>query len=296
MLGAIIAQMAKERKLSMARDVAANIDGAQIVDASSEGRILKTGDRVLREVDRMGGFAKGLSVIEAFGEGRNRLTIAEVARLSGLDRASARRCLLTLVERRYATNTDRYFELTPRILKLGHPYLAASLPRLIRPALDSLADKLRESCSAAVLDGTEVVYIARASHHRIMGAGLHAGSRLPAYCTSLGRVLLAALPRDQAREMIDASDRQSYTDKTLTAPKALMAEIDKVREQGFSSIDQELENNSRSIGVPIRNYDGIIVAAATVGLHVSRSTPERVETEILPALYEMQAQLAEILP
>ena len=174
-------------------------------------RDVKPGERKLRDVDRMGGFAKGLSVIEAFGEGRNRLTIAEVARLSGLDRASARRCLLTLVERRYATNDDRYFELTPRILKLGHSYLAASLPRLIRPALDGLADQLRESCSAAVLDGTEVVYIARSSHHRIMGAGLHPGSRLPAYCTSLGRVLLAALPRAQAKELIDASDRQSFT-------------------------------------------------------------------------------------
>jgi IclR family transcriptional regulator, pca regulon regulatory protein len=256
----------------------------------------KAPERVLRDVDRMGGFAKGLSVIEAFGQGRNRLTIAEVARLSGLDRASARRCLLTLVEKKYATSDDRYFELTPRILKLGHSYLAASLPRLIRPALDGLADQLRESCSAAVLDGTEVVYIARASHHRIIGAGLHPGSRLPAYCTSLGRVLLAALPKPQAKEVIEATDRQSFTDKTLTSVKDLMAEIDRVREQGYSFIDQELETNSRSVGVPIRNYDGNTVAAVTVGLHLSRSAPDRVEKDILPALYDMQAQLAEILP
>jgi IclR family pca regulon transcriptional regulator len=252
--------------------------------------------RALSDVDRMGGFGKGLSVIEAFGQGRDRLTIAEVARLSGLDRASARRCLLTLVERRYATSDDRYFELTPRILKLGHSYLAASLPRLIRPTLDALADRLRESCSAAVLDGSEVVYIARASHHHIMGTGLHPGSRLPAYCTSLGRVLLAALPVAQAKEIIEASDRQKLTGKTLTSVKALLTELGRVREQGYSFVDQEVAANSRSVAVPIRNFDGKTVAAVTVGLHVSRGSEQRIETELLPALFEMQAQLAEILP
>lgn len=250
----------------------------------------------LRDVDRMGGFAKGLSVIEAFGRGQNRLTIAEVARLSDLDRASARRCLLTLVEKGYATTDDRYFELTPSILRLGHSYLAASLPRLIRPSLTKLADTLRESCSAAVLDGTEVVYIARASHHRIMGAGLHPGSRLPAYCTSLGRVLLAALPDDQAKDVLEASNRAQLTNATLTTVKALMAELKKVRAQGYSYIDQELESNSRSIAVPVRNFSGETVAAITVGLHVSRSSPERVQDEILPAMLETQAQLAEVLP
>lgn len=251
---------------------------------------------VLRDVDRMGGFAKGLSVIEAFGKGQNRLTIAEVARLSNLDRASARRCLLTLVEKGYASTDDRYFELTPQILRLGHSYLAASLPRLIRPSLTRLADTLRESCSAAVLDGTEVVYVARASHHRIMGAGLHPGSRLPAYCTSLGRVLLAALPEKQAREVLEASDRVQLTANTLTSVKALLAELKKVREQGYSYIDQELESNSRSVAVPLRNFSGETVAAVTVGLHVSRCSPERVEAEILPAMLEMQATLSEILP
>jgi len=244
----------------------------------------------------MGGFAKGLSVIEAFARGQNRLTIAEVARLSELDRASARRCLLTLVEKGYASADDRYFELTPRILRLGHSYLAASLPRLIRPSLTELADKLRESCSAAVLDGTEVVYIARALHHRIMGTGLHPGSRLPAYCTSLGRVLLAALPENQAKETLEATNRTQFTGNTLTKVSALMAELKKVRAQGYSFIDQELEMNSRSVAVPLKNFSGEIVAAVTVGMHVSRGSPERIESEVLPALLEMQAQLADILP
>jgi len=270
--------------------VAGNVAGKD-EERSAEGQ-----RKPLRDVDRMGGFAKGLSVIEAFGEGRNRLTIAEVARLANLDRASARRCLLTLVEKGYAFTDDRYFELTPRILRLGHSYLAASLPRLIRPSLDWLADEIRESCSAAVLDGTEVVYIARASHHRIVGAGLHPGSRLPAYCTSLGRVLLANLPEEQARDVLESSDRQRFTDNTLTTVKALMAELKKVRAQGYAYIDQELEQSSRSIAVPVRNFSGETVAAVTVGLHVSRGTPERIMGEILTAMLSMQAQLAEVLP
>lgn len=250
----------------------------------------------LRDVDRMGGFAKGLAVIEAFGNGRERLTIAEVARLSGLDRASARRCLLTLVEQDYARADERYFELTPRILKLGQSYLNASLPRLIRPTLSWLADQCEESCSAAVLDFTEVVYIARASQHRVIGTSLHSGSRLPAYCTSLGRVLLAELPVDRAREIVEASHRQALTDHTLTKVKDIMAELTRVREQGYAYIDQEVALNSRSIGVPIRNVVGDTVAAVTIGLHASRCTPERMENTILPALHEAQARLAETLP
>src|ERR1700723_3586161 len=140
--------------------------------------------------DQLGGFAKGLAVIEAYGRGRSSLTIAEVAKLSGLDRASAPRCLLTLVNRGYATTDGRYFELTPRVLRLGYAYLAASLPTLIQPTLDSLASTLRESCSASVLDGTEIVYVARAARHRLIGVGLVSGSRRARYCTSMARVLL----------------------------------------------------------------------------------------------------------
>ncbi|MBA2933738.1 helix-turn-helix domain-containing protein [Sphingomonas sp. CGMCC 1.13654] len=250
----------------------------------------------MRDVDRMGGFAKGLSVIEAFGRGRNRLTIAEVARQSGLDRASARRCLLTLVEAGYAAADDRYFELTPRILRLGHSYLAASLPRLIQPTLNQLSDRLQESCSAAVLDGKDVIYIARSAQNRIVGAGLHAGSRLPAYCSTLGRSMLAALPADRARAILESSDRTQLTERTLTGIDDLMAELDRIRAAGYAYIDQELEIGSRSVAVPIRNLSNRTVAAINVGLHVSRGTPERVQEEILPALFDVQAQLAEILP
>lgn len=254
------------------------------------------GARPVASGDVMGGFAKGLAVIEAYGRKRESLTIAEVARLSGLDRASARRCLLTLVKGGYAKTDGRYFELTPRILRLGHSYLAASLPRLVQPTLDRLADALRESCSASVLDGHEIVYIARAAQHRMIGVGLHRGSRLPAYCTSMGRVLLAAAPPEQARALLLESDRKAITARTITDVDALMAELDKVRREGYSVIDQELEIGSISISVPIRNILGQTVAAFVVALHATPANSSRLRTEVLAGLLDAQRELAEILP
>jgi IclR family pca regulon transcriptional regulator len=246
--------------------------------------------------DQMGGFAKGLAVIEAYGHGRSSLTIAEVSRISGLDRASARRCLLTLVNAGYVTTDGRYFELAPRILRLGHAYLAAPLPRLIQPTLDHLAIKLGTSVSAAVLDGGEIVYIARAAQHRIIGVGLSTGSRLPAYFSAMGRVLLAALPPEQSRALLSATDRRQVTPRTITNIDALMAEIDRVREIGYCVIDQEIELGSMSVAVPVRNTTKRVVAALVVAFHVSSDLAQRIETDVLPRLLEAQAQLAEILP
>ena len=246
--------------------------------------------------DQMGGFAKGLAVIEAYGRGRSSLTIAEVAKLSGLDRASARRCLLTLVNRGYATTDGRYFELTPRVLRLGHAYLAASLPTLIQPTLDSLASTLRESCSASVLDGTEIVYVARAARHRLIGVGLHAGSRLPAYCTSMGRVLLAALPPDDSRAILMQSDRQPLTERTLIDVGHLVGELARVRADGYSIVDQEIEIGSMSVAVPVRNISGRTVAAMVVAAHATPAMSARLRTDILAALQQAQHHLSEILP
>lgn len=246
--------------------------------------------------DQMGGFAKGLAVIEAYGRGKTSLTIAEVARASGLDRASARRCLLTLVNRGYAVTDGRYFELTPRVLRLGYAYLAAPLPRLIQPTLDALSDDLKESCSASVLDDTEIVYVARAARHRMIGVGLHPGSRLPAYCTSMGRVLLAALPPDDSRSILMRSDRQKITERTLTDIGHLVGELDRIRADGYSIIDQEVEIGSMSIAVPVRNIAGATVAAITVAVHATPATSVRLRTEILSRLLLAQRQLSEIIP
>jgi IclR family transcriptional regulator, pca regulon regulatory protein len=271
------------------RSIAPESPQSDAAAASEESRPATSGDI-------MGGFAKGLAVIEAYGRKRQSLTIAEVARLSGLDRASARRCLLTLVKGGYAKTDGRYFELTPRILRLGHSYLAASLPRLVQPTLDRLADALRESCSASVLDGTEIVYIARAAQHRMIGVGLHRGSRLPAYCTSMGRVLLAAAPPEQARALLLESDRKAITARTITDLDALIAELERIRHDGYSVIDQEVEIGSISISVPIRNIVGQTVAAFVVALHATPANSERLRTEILAGLLDAQKELAEILP
>jgi IclR family transcriptional regulator, pca regulon regulatory protein len=260
-------------------------------DASSRGDSRPTGSG-----DVMGGFAKGLAVIEAYGPGRQALTIAEVARITSLDRASARRCLLTLVKGGYAKTDGRYFELTPRILRLAQGYLSASLPRLVQPTLDALANVLRESCSASVLDGTDIVYIARASQHRLIGVGLHRGSRLPAYCTAMGRVLLAALTPEQARSLLLETDRKAITGRTLTDIDALMAELERVRVQGFAVIDQEVEIGSMSIAIPVRNILGRCVAAIVVALQATPAAALRARNEILAELKNAQAQLAEILP
>ncbi len=264
----------------------------QAADATPE-----SGDsKPLRNVDRMGGFAKGLSVIEAFRQGRGASTIAEIARYSGLDRASARRCLLTLVECGYAKQDGSYFELTPRILRLGNSFMSMSLPRLIRPYLDQLADEVRESCSAAILDRTDVVYILRAVHHGVMGAGLHPGSRLPAFCTGLGRVLLASYPAERALRILKESNRTALTKYTITDIDKLMAELEKIQKNGYAIIDREIEIGSRSIAVPIYNINGEAVAACTVGVHSSTATMKQLRDNYLPHLYNFQAQLAEILP
>ena len=169
----------------------------------------------MRQGDIINGLVKGLSVIKCFDEEHASQSITDVANRTGLERATARRCLLTLVHLGYASYDGKFFRLTPRVLNLGHSYLAATpLPRLIQPFLEALSDQINESSSAAVLDNTEILYIARASYRRVMSINLGAGARLPAYCTSMGRILLAALPPAAAREVLNRSELIAYTAKT----------------------------------------------------------------------------------
>ncbi|MET0658388.1 MAG: IclR family transcriptional regulator C-terminal domain-containing protein [Steroidobacteraceae bacterium] len=251
---------------------------------------------VAQQADQMGGFAKGLLVIEAFSRGAEALTLADIARLAGLDRATARRCVLTLVNAGYATLENRLVRLTPRILRLSQAYLAAPLPRFLQPALESLADELQESCSGSVLDGTKIVYVARAGQHRIMSVRLMTGSRLPAYCTSMGRALLAWLPAEQARDILLASERQELTKRTITDVDALMSKLEEVRRLGYALVDQEVEIGMRSLAVPVRTTTGKVIASINVGTPTSRGSLDRLRSEFLPRLLHTQARLAEILP
>jgi IclR family transcriptional regulator, pca regulon regulatory protein len=249
-----------------------------------------------RDRETIAGFSKGLKVIEAFDAGRPRLTITDVSRLTGLERATARRCLLTLARDGYADFDGKFFELTPKVLRLGFAYLSSTpLPRLVQPYLEQLAAETDESCSVSTLDGPEIVYIARASQRRVMSIGLGVGSRLPAYCSSMGRVLLAALPEKKCDELLAALSRTMRTSRTLTDMAALGAEIEKARRDGFALVDQELELGLRSIAVPLLDASGKVVAAINVGSHAERVTIDRMRKDFLPRMLHVQAELRRLL-
>lgn len=230
-------------------------------------------------------FARGLSVIRAFGPGREHMTLADIAKLTDLPRATVRRALFTLVALGYAADDGRQFRLTPRILSLGHAYLSSTpLPGLLQPALESVSEATRESCSASILDGTEIVYVARSATKRIMSVGLNVGSRLPAYCTSMGRVLLAAEQPDKQKALLQQTRLDALTPKTLTDPARLLTELGKIQTQGYAYVDQELETGLCSMAVPVHNAKGRVVAAINVSTQASRMEDAALHAKIRDAL------------
>ncbi len=244
----------------------------------------------------MGGLAKGLLVIETFTADRPRQSIAEVSVASDLDRATARRCLLTLAHLGYAGYDGKYFTLTPRVLRLGTACLASMpLPQMVQPVLDRLSDLLGESSSVSVLDGAEIVYVARAAQRKVMSVALMPGSRLPGYCTSMGRVMLAALPEAAARAVLTAAPLPARTRCTQTDPEAIMAGLVAVRADGYALIDQEVELGLRSIAVPLFNARGVTVAALNVGVAATQDRAEDLTALYLPHLFKAQAELRAIL-
>ena len=250
---------------------------------------------MIGERDIMGGLAKGLTVIETFSAERPRQSISEVAAASGLDRATARRCLLTLAHHGYADYDGKFFTLTPRVLRLGTACLATMpLPQIVQPFLDDLSERVGQSSSVSILDGDEIVYVARAAQKRVMSIALMPGTRLPAYCTSMGRVLLAALPEGEAARILGPGPLPRRTARSLTDPQEVLAELARVRAQGHALIDQEVEEGLRSIAVPILNARGRTVAALNIG--ASASVPlDEMTGRHLAALREVQARLRPIL-
>lgn len=250
----------------------------------------------ISERDLMSGLAKGLVVIETFTSERPRQSISEVSAASGLDRATARRCLLTLAHHGYADYDGKFFTLRPRVLRLGTACLATMpLPQIVQPLLDQLSEKIGQSSSVSILDGDEIVYVARAARRRVMSIGLMPGSRLPAYCTSMGRVLLAALPEAQARAILQAQPLAARTPLTRTDPEVILQELATIREQGFAVIDQEVEIGLRSIAVPIRNAHRQTVAAVNIGVSAFDQSIEGLQTAFLADLLALQASLAPLL-
>lgn len=250
----------------------------------------------VKERDMMGGLAKGLRVIEAFSAERPRLSIAEAAEVAGLDRATTRRCLLTLSELGYAAYDGKFFTVTPRVLRLGTGCLATMpLPRIVQPLIDTLSAEIGQSTSVSILDETEIVYVARAAQRRVMSIALMPGSRLPAYCTSMGRVLLAALEPGEARRVLEASTLAARTERTVTHIEALTAEIAEVRRRGHAAIDQEVETGLRSVAVPLKTMRGKTVAALNVGLAATAEPMDAVVAHYLPALERVQTELSSML-
>jgi len=246
----------------------------------------------ITERDIMGGLAKGLAVIETFTADQPRQSIAEVAAASGLDRATARRCLLTLAHHGYADWDGKFFTLTPRVLRLGTACLATMpLPQIVQPLLDRLSDEIGESSSVSILDGAEIVYIARAAQRKVMSISLMPGTRLPAFCTSMGRVLLAALPEAEAEAILRAAPMPARTPHTLTEVTAVLQELARIRLQGYAVNDQEVEIGLRSIAVPLVNARGRVVAAINLGLAAASLSAEAIPDRFLPALRRAQAEL-----
>jgi IclR family transcriptional regulator, pca regulon regulatory protein len=229
--------------------------------------------------------ARGLSVIKAFDADHAEMTLSDIARRTGLTRATSRRFLLTLVELGYVKSDERLFTLTAKVLELGFSYLSAlTLPEIAQPHLEQLAASIHESTSASVLDGADIVYVARVPTRRIMSVRINIGTRFPAYATSMGRVLLAAFSPEELEAHLTNPDFESLTSHTITSRATLEKELAKVRKQGYAIVDQELEVGLRSIAVPIRHATGTVIAAINVSTTATSHTLESIEENLLPAL------------
>ncbi len=250
----------------------------------------------IKPTDFIGSLAKGLAVLEAFDMERPRLSVAEVAVATGLDRAAARRCLLTLTELGYANYDGKFFSLTPRVLGLGSSALAAMpLTQVVQPWLDQLSDRIDESVSVTILDGAEIIYIARAAQRRVMSVWIMPGSRLPAHSSSMGRILLGSLPDEEALELIQASDLSPRTIHSLTEPAEIMSAIKTARGQGYCLVDQEIEIGLRALAVPLFNSAGQVRAALSTGVSAARVSPSDLRLRCLPELLSVQTALRKVI-
>lgn len=236
--------------------------------------------------DYVQSLARGLSVITSFSAQNPVMTLTEVAEKSDLTRATARRFLLTLEQLGYVRSEGKNFSLTPKVLELGFSYISSlGLTEIISPHLATLAAQVHESASAAILDGSDIVYIARTAGRKIMQVQINLGTRFPAYATSMGRVLLAGLDQSAAQNLIALSSPQKLTQFTKTGAEELTAELNNVRALGYACVDQELEIGLRSLAVPVHNKAGEVIAAINVSTTSSASIEQTV-AELLEPLRE----------
>ena len=238
-----------------------------------------------RNPDYVQSLERGLAVIRAFGAEHPELRLSDVARMTGLTRAATRRFLLTLVRLGYVRQDGNSFSLRPRVLELGYAYLSAlSLPEVAQPHMEVLVGEVNESSSVAVLDDVDIVYVARVPTQRIMTITIAVGTRLPAYATSMGRVLLGGLDPVALQERLGRIEIERLTATTVPDQKALRRRLEEVRSAGWAAVDQELEQGVRSAAVPIRDAAEAVVAALNVSVHASRMTMQALRREVVPRL------------
>ncbi len=248
--------------------------------------------------DFMASLARGLAVIRAFsGTPQGGATIAELSMRTGIPRSAVRRCLLTLARLGYVAAEGRRWSLRPKVLSLGAAYASsATLTTAAQRYLDQVSGAVRESCSLSVLDEGEILYLVRsAAAARIMSVDLRPGSRLPAYCTSMGRVLLAHLPPAELRAYLQSTRLVAHTDRTLTTRDRLLQALEGVRRSGFAVVDQELELGLRSIAVPVRDAAGRVAAAMNVSAQAARVPLRELERRFLAPLQRAAAELGLVL-
>ena len=248
---------------------------------------LKPGDAYVQS------FARGLEVIRSFSARAPRQTLTEVATRTGLTRAGARRILLTLQTLGYVESDGKLFALTPRILDLGFAYLS-SMPMwdVAEPVMEQLVEEVKESVSAAVLEGADIVYVLRVSTRKIMRNSLGIGSRLPAYCTSMGRMLLAGLPDEEVLRLLRSAPLEARTRHTLTDPEAVLARVQQARRQGWCLVNQELEEGLLSMAAPVVNRAGRTIAAINISGQVNRTTPRQMQDSMLAPLREAARKIS----
>lgn len=246
--------------------------------------------------DFMTSLARGLAVLSVFAQHPREVTMSQISTATGLSRAAVRRVLYTLSRLGYVGEQGRGYLLLPRVLGIGGAYVAAaSMTAAAQPVLDALRDAVHESCSLGVLDGDDLLYIARAETVRIMSIGLRAGSRLPAYCTSMGRVLLATLPHDTLDGYLERNPLRPRTERTIVQPRQFSEMLARVRREGHSLVDQELEIGLRSVAVPVYGRGGDVVAALNIGTQAGRVNLQTMHTRLLPALKDAAQRLGERL-
>jgi IclR family pca regulon transcriptional regulator len=257
---------------------------------------LKREDGEERATDFVESLDRGLRLLQVFGETSGPMTLSDIARAAALPRATARRILFTLAHGGYVSTDGKLFSLTPHVLTLAGAYLRSNqVVAVLQPVLDRVAIAAQEISSLAVLDGDDVVFIARGSPARLFSAGLDIGYRLPAFCTSVGRAMLGQFEDAELAKRLKAMRREALTPQTITDPRRVLAAIVADRAQGYSLVDREAEPHFRSISVPVRRYDGAIVAAINMGAHVDRVSANEMIERFLPLLCEAAGSVKSLL-